>query len=172
MPKTVAELEAELAAHEATRAATATERDQARQAHQAAEQAAQRHQAAVARVTQALAEAGVAVPADGDPAEGVRTVVSELQAARPLAETGRTYRNDLIAETLKQGVRAFGAPFSQDTMRAVLERSTLDEIKHMRTVWTEQADKVFGTGGRQTVEDQARNDGTRTSTVPSYLYRA
>lgn len=104
-----------------------------------------------------------ALRADAEAAGGLRSEVArlapfepraldaerQLDALRPLADDGRQYRADVIAEALGEGVRAYGQGFASDTYRAVLEAAPLATVKRMRDDWRTMGDKLFA-GGRQT----------------------
>jgi hypothetical protein len=83
----------------------------------------------------------------------VTTLEGRVAELTGLADLGRQYRADLIEATLKEGVRLFGAEFRAETHRAMLERSTLNEIKAVRTDWERAAKAKLGPGGRQTTPE-------------------
>jgi hypothetical protein len=84
--------------------------------------------------------------------EAAQKRVAELEALQPLAEDGRTYRSDLIAEALAEGVRAYGDKFDEPTYRSMLEGAKLDVIKRMKTDWATIGDNRFAPGGRKSTE--------------------
>lgn len=85
-----------------------------------------------------------------------RAMAAERQVAEllPLAEDGRTYRADMLAETLAEGVRAYGDRFAADTYRPLLEAAPLATVKRMRDDWRAVGDQLFK-GGRLTVDKAA-----------------
>lgn len=97
-----------------------------------------------------------------DHIEGVRALLAEITRLRAIeesvatiraqAEDGKKYRSSLIAEAVKQGIRAHGNDFKVDEQRTMLESLSLDSIKLMSESWRKVGDALFG-GGRQT-EDQ------------------
>jgi hypothetical protein len=101
----------------------------------------------IAAARQALVDAGQA--ADTELVAGIRQLAQENARLRPLADDGRTYRTDLIAEALAEGVRAQGEGFAADTYRSLLETAPLATVKRFRDDWRVLGDKVFQ-GGRQT----------------------
>lgn len=101
--------------------------------------------------------AGLGLP-DGDLPAQVRWMASEVLRLRPLAADGETYRADLLADALFEGVRAMGARFKQDTYRALFATAELATIKQFRDDWRATAGTIFP-GGRQS-EDKGE-DGPR-----------
>lgn len=83
----------------------------------------------------------------------VATLEARVAELTPLAEMGRQYRADLIEDALKEGVRLFGNDFRRETHRAMLERSTLEEIKAIKGDWERAAVTKLGAGGRQTTPE-------------------
>lgn len=88
--------------------------------------------------------------------------VAELQ---PLADDGRQYRADVLAEAMAEGVRAYGDAFAVELYRNVLETAPLATVKRMRDDWRTVGDRLFQ-GGRQTTdksepaETQPKKNGT------------
>lgn len=78
-------------------------------------------------------------------------LTAKVQELTPLAEVGRAYRADLIEETIREGVRAFGAAFPEATFRKMLEAQDLDGIKALRDYHAAQAAQTL-TGGRRSVD--------------------
>lgn len=119
-------------------------------------------------VREVLAETGA--PENKTVAEQVRWLAGEVERLRPLADDGRVYRDDLITETLAEGVRALGDGFNQETYRGLLERSGIAAIKQMRTDWATIAEKRWPKG-RQTVDgnDDEQPPAPR-SVVPDEAY--
>src|SRR5690606_31020400 len=60
---------------------------------------------------------------------------AETQRLAPLADEGRVYRADLVADALAEGVRAYGEDFAEETYRVVLEAASLETVKRMRDDW-------------------------------------
>lgn len=94
----------------------------------------------------------------GDEVEGVRWLAAEVTRLKaettrlsPLAEDGKTYRTDLIEETLKEGVRAMGDNFAHEAYKEMLESASLARIKEVRDKFAAQA-KATIPGGRQTTD--------------------
>lgn len=85
--------------------------------------------------------------------EKLRAQVKDLESLRALAEDGRAYRADLVAETLREGVRAFGHDFDQTVYRGLIEGASLATIKRIRDDWRVMGDRIFA-GGRQTIDDE------------------
>lgn len=82
----------------------------------------------------------------------------EMARLRPLAADGETYRADLLADALREGVRALGAGFNEANYRALFATAELATIKQFRDDWRATAGTVFP-GGRQS-EDKGE-DGPR-----------
>jgi hypothetical protein len=99
-----------------------------------------------------LAEAGIAGADADEPERAVRALVAEVGRLRPLADDGKAYRVDLVAEALAEGVRAVGEAFAAETYRGLLETAPLATIKRMRDDWSEVASKSFV--GRRATQDE------------------
>ncbi len=112
-------------------------------------------------------------------AAGVATV-DEARALKSAGDDGRSYRKDLIDETLRLGVSAQGDGFAKDVYTGILSEPnrSIAEIKAMRDSFQKQAQarlsgrsadgSATGEGGRQTqplhgFEDKAPSAG---KTVP------
>lgn len=123
----------------------------------------------LAPVRAILTEAGI--EDSGDLAADVRALAQQLDAAKarttdmekriaelePRAADGEQYRNDLVAEALAEGVRAYGESFDQETYEEQLRAAPLKVIKRMRDDWQAVGDSRFA-GGRQTTEDDDQDD--------------
>lgn len=104
----------------------------------------------------------------------LRDRVHELS---PLADAGRSYREDLITAALASGVRAQGESFPQETYRQMLASAGIDEIKAIRDAF-EAAVREQLPAGRQTKGE--REGGTpaapvqarENSVVPDDAYKA
>lgn len=72
---------------------------------------------------------------------------------RSLADDGRTYRKDMIDETVAEGVRAHGNTFPEESYRAMLEKASIVDIKKMRDSFTAKGDATFKPG-RATVDTE------------------
>jgi hypothetical protein len=100
--------------------------------------------------------------------EGLNARVAETAT---LAEDGRTYRADLIAEAMAEGVRAYGPTFAQDTYRGILEAGPIATIRRLRDDWRTIGDKLFQPG-RQTVEtSEPPKPAAATSKIDDAAYR-
>lgn len=102
---------------------------------------------------------------------------AELQAKiddlSPLADDGRTYREDLVNEALAEGVRAYGDKFDSETYTDILRNAPLATIKRMRADWQTLGDKNFP-GGRKTTDDNEQapqRSSKRRVHVPDSAYR-
>lgn len=106
-------------------------------------------------------------------AERVAALEAETAALTPVAEDGRQYRDDLVAEALAEGVRAYGENFDAETYEAILRSASLAVIKRMKADWAVIGDSRFS-GGRKT-KDEGDAPGTRQperEAVPDSAYRA
>lgn len=96
--------------------------------------------------------------------------VDSITTLMARAKDGATHRNQLIEDTLKEGVRAYGNAWDQARYRAVLEATPdLDTIKIMQEDFKRVA-KVTVPDGRQT-EDGADEVKTPTPLDPSVRRR-
>lgn len=82
--------------------------------------------------------------------------IAELE---PQANDGKRYREDLIADTLTEGARAFGKDFREDMYRALLEAASIDQIRGMKEDFTRQGDAVFA---RKLTVEKEEQEGGRT----------
>lgn len=105
----------------------------------------------------ALERAGV--PSDLTGMARIEWLITERAKLTPLAEDGRTYRTDLIAEGVAQAVRAFGAEKGEQK-RGLLEKSDLASIKDMTASWREIGDARLP-GGRATSDESPPADAPR-----------
>lgn len=96
---------------------------------------------------------------------------AETQRLAPLADDGRAYRADLVADALAEGVRAYGEDFAEETYRVVLESAPLATVKRMRDDWARIAAKRFP-GGRQTVDEEETPTAPQRRVVPDEAYAA
>lgn len=96
--------------------------------------------------------------------------VKELE---PLAEEGRTYRDDLVEQALAEGIRAYGDKFDKETYETMLRSASLDVIKRMKDDWQSLGDDRFPRGRQTTDEGQpAPEQGKKNRVhVPESAYR-
>lgn len=96
-----------------------------------------------------------------------------LKTLEPEAIDGRTYRADLIAAALAEGVRAYGAAFAQDTYATMLAGASLDIIKRMSADWATVGNQRLP-GGRASTDghEQAPGKGNqRNIGVPASAHK-
>lgn len=128
--------------------------------------AAERAKAIVASLRAKLSAKGLGLPKGKLTIEAaVDHLIGEVQRLRSLADDGEAYRNDLIADTLREGKRALGKNFREETYRAILNGQTIDQIKEVRDSFKQDGDSTF-TGGRHTrnrASDKAERDDTPTA---------
>ena len=81
-------------------------------------------------------------------AEEYDSLKQENESLKSLADDGKTYRHDLIEETIEWGIRAQGDKFNKETWTEVLNESgrKLDTIKAFREQFKEQAKEEIATG--------------------------
>ena len=104
----------------------------------------------------------------------MRKVAKELARLTPLADDGRAYRDDLVAQALAEGVRAQGEGFPQETYRAMLTDAPLDHIKQIRDQFAAQAAKQLPTGRQTTEEDEQEREQPQSEpeSVPAAAFRS
>lgn len=104
--------------------------------------------------------------------EDVQTAAEQRATLEAEAADGRSYRADLIAESLAEGVRAYGDKFSRATYEATLKAAPLATIRQMRDDWrTVAADRLQG--GRQTTDAaQPAKPTTSVAAVPDSAFRS
>lgn len=113
--------------------------------------------------------AETAAPEGGIP-DQVRWLIAENARLQPLADDGRAYRADLVANALAEGVRAYGETFSQETYQGLMERASLDAIKRMTADWKAVGDKRF-VGGRSIEDEQPEKQEQPRRVVPTAAHK-
>lgn len=103
--------------------------------------------------------------------ERLRPFEEDATRLRPLADEGRQYRADLVTDALTEGARAYGADFSEETYRALLEAAPLETVKRMAADWKKAGDAIF-TGGRKTQDGKPTpiEGAKRTRRAPAAAY--
>jgi len=111
---------------------------------------------------------------DGEtPVTVLERILNEADGLRSLADDGRAYRADLVAEALAEGVRAYGAGFAEETYERMLKDAPLDVIKRMRDDWRTIGDQRLPGGRATTEESEADTTAAReTETVPAHVFKA
>lgn len=105
-----------------------------------------------------ILDAAQVLPDEQDLAARVRHLVAENARLSPLAADGTTLRTKLIAATLEQGVRAFGAEFKKDDAERDLKLLSIADIEARQRVYSQIADKVIPAGRSSTEPDQPAPD--------------
>jgi hypothetical protein len=101
-------------------------------------------------IMNALREAGI------ETIDQVRNMVEK-------AKLGDQYRSDLIADALKEGVRAEGSTeFDNDRWVRTLNAASIDDIKAYRNDFAKRAQDRLGEGGRQTEPGDPNRPNIRT----------
>jgi hypothetical protein len=85
----------------------------------------------------------------------------EVARLSPLADMGTAYRNDLIEDAIKEGQRAMGKNFSEETYRSILTDRSIEAIKRIRDDFKTQGDKRWGKG-RQSKDSVDPNEDRGT----------
>lgn len=136
---------------------------------------------AEARVLKTVASYAGA-PTNGTTEEAVRWMEQEINKLRNTvterdvriatlereAADGRTYRADLVDETLDEGTRAMGDAFDRDSYREILQGLSLERIKAVRSGFVKQGDSRFA-GGRQT-KDTPPTPQPQPNNIPAGVY--
>lgn len=102
----------------------------------------------------------------------ITTLRQRVLELEPKARDGEKYRENLISETLAEGVRAFGETFDADAYKTLLNGVNLDIVKRMHADWKKVGDQLFE-GGRKTVDGNAEpetSDATITEKQHSIAY--
>lgn len=125
----------------------------------------------------ALIESINVLVAENERLSGIETEWQELSERvkdiEPLAEDGRTYREDMVTQALAEGVRAYGDKFDNETYETMLRSASLEVIKRMKDDWQAIGDSRF-VGGRQTTDEgEPAPDGKQRKRVhvPDAAYR-
>ena len=124
-------------------------------------------------------ELNLQVRALGDENARLKPIIDEITTLRnrvlelePKARDGEMYRENLITETLAEGVRAFGETFDTDAYKALLSGVSLDIVKRMNADWRKVGDQLFE-GGRKTIDGNAElkaSDATAAEKQHSIAY--
>lgn len=88
----------------------------------------------------------------------VRTLQAKVDELTPLADDGRQYRSDLIAEALSEGVRAFGNDFKKETYEGMLKSAPIATIRSMRDDWAKVAKSVLPSGRASVDSDPVKTE--------------
>ena len=78
--------------------------------------------------------------------DGWDTDRSQIETLQKDAELGVQYRDDLVEEALKAGVRAQGEDFDKDMYDGILRGLRIEQIRKMRDDWTRDGDKRLSGG--------------------------
>ncbi len=110
----------------------------------------------------ALLDAAKVQEGEQDLVSRVRFLVAEIERLRPLADDGKAWKDRLVADTVEQGIRAFGGDFKPEAEKADLALLPVAAIERRKEAYQRIADKAIPTG-RSTTEDQPELvDGSAT----------
>jgi hypothetical protein len=103
--------------------------------------------------------------------ETLRAQVQGFEALKALAEDGKTYRANLIAEAKAAKIRAFGEIDVKDYEK-VLAVAPIEFLRQEIKLYDEMAKKVFGDGKRPTtqIKERANSEGYNSVQLES-VYR-
>jgi len=101
--------------------------------------------------------------------EAAGSLRSEVARLTDLAAIGETYRADLIAETLSEGVRVQGVNFPEDAYKALLQGAGIPQIKAIRASFTIQTEGVLPSGAQ--VKTPAKGNERAKKNVPNAAFR-
>jgi len=104
-------------------------------------------------------------------AQRVQELTAEVAKLAPLAEDGRAYRADLIANALAEGVRAYGEKFDEPTYRTLLESASLDVTKRLMADWKASGDGRFPSGRQTSDEHTPPTPETEAGKLPPHAYK-
>lgn len=74
-----------------------------------------------------------------------------------LAEYGKAYQADLIADAIKAGIQAQGNDFPADSMKSAFAKMSPDELKDIAKAYKKSAEALLPTGRKSSIEDAAAN---------------
>lgn len=97
----------------------------------------------------AIRATGIEMNGDEDLALPIARLAEKIRTLTPQAKDGERYRDDLIEQTLNEGVRAYGDKFDKDAERAEMRLISIDGIKRRLALLEPLADDIFK-GGRAT----------------------
>jgi hypothetical protein len=94
---------------------------------------------------------------------------TNFRALVSLARDGRTYREDLIQEALKQGGRALGTEFKSADYLPTLRGGDITLIKRMSDDWKRMADNQLPAGRRTNQGEQGTEEAATGPVVPAEM---
>ncbi len=100
-----------------------------------------------------------------------QTLQAEVARLTDLAAIGEAYRDDLIADTLSEGVRVQGAVFPEDAYAALLKGADIAQIKAIRASFVSQTEGVLPSGAQVKTPAATRSGGRAKAKVPSAAYK-
>jgi hypothetical protein len=112
----------------------------------------------------------VGVETDEEVVPAVETLKQRVSQLEPQAEDGRTYRTDLVAQALAEGVRAMGNDFDKTVYETTLKSAPLSVVKRMRDDWKRVADANLPQGRQSQEQGQQPSSRKTTSKVPDAGY--
>ncbi len=102
--------------------------------------------------------------------ERLTAIEAKVKDLEPLAEVGKQYRQDLIDDALKWGVRAYADKFNEEVNRKMLGNSalSLDDIKAVKAQYEEVAKQAIAAG--RLSNNDGGDDGKDTMKSDDSLY--
>lgn len=91
----------------------------------------------------------------------VRSMREEIERLKPferVADEGKALREQLIKETLEEGVRAFGDKFENEKKREMLSGLGVDTIVELRSTWKALGDANFDAAKNRQSKDDPESD--------------
>lgn len=110
------------------------------------------------------------VDSDEKIVEGIQALQKRVAELEPQAKDGLAYREDLVQDALKEGVRAQGAEFDKPTYEEMLRTSPLTLVKRFRDDWKKVADKALPAGRSTTDEGEQTRKPTKVDAVPDAAF--
>lgn len=92
-----------------------------------------------------------------------KTAEAEVERMKPLAADGEGYRNDLVAQVVTEGKRAFGEKFNEERQTALFRIAPIETLKETRDAYAELADKQFP---KQRVTSDEEGDAEKNDERP------
>lgn len=98
--------------------------------------------------------------------EALTAEVDRLKPFEQLAETGLVLRERLTAETVKEGIRAFGKDFNSDEKTKMLDGLDVDTISQLRDSWKAIGDSLFAGNKRVSEDEVEKSEEAAETEVP------
>lgn len=87
-------------------------------------------------------------------------ISDNIEGLVKLAKEGLTYRQKVVEDALKSGVRAMGNSFNKEIFKKTFENLEISDIKAMASAWEEQVSEKFSTNKISKTENEVKDENT------------